>query len=213
MQNEKIFHKIIFILVSILLLLFDWIKGRLILLTANSLGAELVVGLLAYIPYVLYCTFIIWSVIYMLKRIKLKKLGAFVPLIIVSITLLILFFIPYSKTYLNFDYETNKVYREKTIEMVASKVIQQYQSGEDEYIAPYRLTSYTGKIYVQDVDGVTKVLFYSYKGFTKSRIIVYSSDDSGIIENDFNFGVPQNKLDLGDIKRLDKNWYSATITP
>lgn len=210
---KKYFVPIFFILASILLLLFDRTKYYLVLLTGNRLGFKLAIGLLLNIMYVLYCGLVIWAVIYVLKRIKEKRLGAFVPLIIVTIILLIFFFIPYSKVYLNFDYEINKTNRSKTIEMFANKEIIKNYPDQEEYIAPYMFTSYTGKIYIQDVDGVTKVMFYSYLGFTKRRIIVYTSDDSGIDEYDFNFGISEKKLNLSDVKKLDKNWYSAITTP
>jgi len=64
---------------------------------------------------------------------------------------------------------------------------------------------------VQAENGVTKVMFDVYERFNKSRILVYVSNDSGIKENDFNYGLSTAKLTLRDIKKMDTNWYSTIV--
>jgi hypothetical protein len=86
-----------------------------------------------------------------------------------------------------------------------------YHGEDDTYIVPYNFVSYTGLMYAQDRKGVTKIWFDVYEGFAKNRIIVYTSDDSGISANDF-IGELFNKDIYSDISKIDTNWYSATVS-
>jgi hypothetical protein len=97
--------------------------------------------------------------------------------------------------------------------MLEQHQLGEYQIGQDEYMVPYRSTSHTGTMLVQEKAGVIKTMFYIYRGFGINKVLVYVSDDSGIHPNDFNFGLPSYTQNLGNIKKMDANWYSATIKP
>jgi hypothetical protein len=82
-------------------------------------------------------------------------------------------------------------------------------TGSDEYIVPYRLTSQTGKFYINKQYNDTKAIFTIFRGFHKSSILLYTSRIGEISENAFNFGLYQT--DIHDIKQLDTHWYTAII--
>lgn len=191
------------IICSILLLLFDFFKFDMIIRAKGySFGLTIIVGLLAYLPYLLYVIWTSWLVVYIFKKGEIQKVRTFMPLAVMVVTILLLTVVPYSDTYANLNYSLNKQNFEKTIDMVNNGEIQQYQTNMTEYVVPYRFTSYIGKLYTCVNDDVTKVMFYAYRGFRGSVVLIYSSDGSEIKNRDF-------EKSFNSIKRIDDNWYSA----
>lgn len=205
------------ILSSIFVLAFDFLKFDFIIKvkSAGSFGAEIVSGFLVLIPYGLYGILAIWSLIYIFKKYRSKKWMALLPAIIILVTVLLLGFFPYTKMYLDLNYSINKARFQQTIHLVDSGEIKgykkNYQLGSDEYIAPYRLSSYSGVVRVQVHNDVTKLMFSAYKGYSREVVIVYSSDDSGINKKDFSDRLNGATWNFSNIKKIDGNWYSATV--
>jgi len=79
--------------------------------------------------------------------------------------------------------------RAQIIEMLKNNQLDSYRVGQDEYVVPYIRTSHTGKMIVQKRNDITKIMFHIYKGVAISRGLVYVSDDSGVVEDDFNFDI------------------------
>jgi hypothetical protein len=89
--------------------------------------------------------------------------------------------------------------------------MQKYQIGTNKYMAPYRLTSYSGVLNTDVHDNVTKIMFYAFSGLKKDVVIVYCSDDSGIDKRDFNGGIYGGSWNFSNTRKINVNWYSATI--
>lgn len=203
-MKKKNYISLICIIYSIALILFDFFKYDIFIKANYSFGLLMVVGILSYIPYVLYGILIIWIVWHIIRKVRALHWMTFVPLTVVIITILLLTVFPYTDEYIGLYYSLNRGNLYKTIEMVNNGEIQR-QTGEHEYVVPYRLTSYSKVLYAHANDEVTEVLFFAYKGIGKATVMVYYSDDSGINESDFSsIRNPRN------IKKVDDNWYSAT---
>lgn len=201
--KKKTYISFICIICSITLILFDFFKYDIAVNAKYSFGLLIAVGLLSYIPYILYGILLMCIIWYTIKKIRVLHWRTFVPITIVIITILFLTVFPYTNAYVNLYYSLNKGNLHKTIEMVNSGEIQR-RTGKYEYVVPYRLTSYSKEMYAHSNNEVTEVLFFVYKGFKKAMIMVYYSDDSGVKENDFSaIRNPRN------IKKVDDNWYSA----
>ncbi len=198
---------------SVLLVLFDFFKFDWIIKikVSQSFGAEILLGFILYIPYIIFACLTGWSIIYIFKKIKSKKWKSILPTAVMAFTILLLIVFPYTKTYINMFYKLNQEQLQKTIQMVNSEEIHSYAIDENEYRAPFRLTSYSGVMHKDSHNGVTKVKFYAFKGIKKDNdvIIVYSSDDSSIDSDDFSDDLV--KWNLSNIKKICPNWYSATV--
>ncbi|MEA4831616.1 hypothetical protein SDC9_127036 [bioreactor metagenome] len=175
----------------------------------RSFGAGIIVGFLLYIPYILYGILAIRTVFYLFKKFKEKRLVAFAPAGIILVTTLLYALFPYTNLYLNMYYSLNKGMLQKTVQLMNEGKV--YPIDNNEYIVPYKSTSYTGVLYTEVNDGITKIMFYAFKGVKKDIVIVYSSDDSSINKKDFNNIIYGGTWNFSNIKKIDTNWYSATI--
>jgi hypothetical protein len=207
LKNKGVVTPVVFVLGSVIFFTFDWVRFDL----SKKINNSLIIGNFVWFIYFLYGCMGVWSVIYLIKKLSVYRWKAFIPIAIVIITILYFLLIPLSNIYLNIDYKLNGGNRAKIVQMVQNDQMQRNQIGENKYIVPYRLTSHTGYIYVQKNTLVTKIMFYVYCGIGKSRVIIYSSNDSEINENDFNSGIPVTNSHFRDIKKMEKYWYSATF--
>lgn len=193
--------------------MFDFFKFDLIIKVKGSysFGAEIVLGYILYIPYVIFACLTAWSTIYMFKKIKSKKWKAILPTAVMLFTILLLIVFPYTNMYINMFYKLNQEQLQKTIQMVYNGEIHSYAIDENEYRVPFRLTSYSGVMQKDIHNGVTKVEFNAFKGIKKDNdvIIVYASDDSGITSDDFTDDLIT--WNLSNIKKICPKWYSATV--
>lgn len=153
-----------------------------------------------------------FGVLSIVLNIKKVKLIAFVMFFIYAFTIFTVFVFPRTELYINIDYNINNDSREATINMIKNDDIDDCCIGQNEYIVPFRQTSYTRTMHIQEKNGVLKVMFYVYLGIHEKSIIVYVSDDSGIESSDFSSDLPVGILyKFYDIKKLSNNWYSARI--
>lgn len=210
MKTYKKTFVCICLLSSILILLFDFFKYDIYnKADARSFGAGLAFGLVIYFVYGVYCFLAIGTLFYVIQRLKQYKWKAFIPSMIMLVTILLLTLVPYTKSYVNAFYFINKDNLQKTVQMYTKGELQDFYRG-DEYIVPYRLTSYTGKMVIQERNNSIKIEFYAYRGFSNKTVIIYSSDDSGINPDDFI--IVGYKLNYRNIHKIDTNWYSAVMS-
>ena len=204
-------HILIFVLISIVFIFLSWLKRDIIFYTNTNLPiiSAAILGILIFIFDALYILFGIISIVLNIKKVKIIS---FVMLIIYAFTIFTVLVFPKTDLYINIDYNVNKDSREATINMIKNDEIDNYRIGLDKYIAPFRQTSYTGTMHLQEENGVLKVMFYVYLGLYEKSIIVYVSDDGGINPDDFSADLPEGMTyKYNDIKKLSANWYSANI--
>jgi hypothetical protein len=208
-EHKKTFVYIC-LLASIFILFFDFFKYDIYnKADARSFGAGLAFGFLIYAVYGVYCFLAIGTLFYIVLRIKQYMWKALIPSMIMAVAILLLTFVPYTKSYVNAFYFINKDHLQETVQMYTDGELQDFIRG-DEYIVPYRLTSYTGKMGIQKSQGSVKIEFYAYRGFFNKTVIIYSSDDSSISPEDFT--ILGYKINYRNIRRIDINWYSAVIS-
>lgn len=159
---------------------------------------------MSFIPYIIYGGWILWLLCTVIKgRQNGVKYGV-IALIIITMTIMLLTVIPYTGAFININYSFNKDNFTKTIEMINNSEVELPRKNTNEYIVPYRLTSYTGLLYTYENDDVTKIMFYVFSGFRGGVVLVYSSDGSELKNTDF-----QRRFE--NIEKVDENWYSAYI--
>ena len=196
---------------SISLILFDFYKFDLLIHVEGKYNfvAGLGISWLALFIYGLYGILVIWSYVYIFTQFKSINWKALIPAAVTSITVILLLVFPYTEAYVNLDYSINKDNFQKTVQM--ANHMENYLIGEGEYIVPYRLTSYSGVL--NKADGtITKMMFYAYSGFGKCVVIIYTADDSGINSEEFSEIFNIGKWKYSNIRKLDTNWYSATVS-
>lgn len=195
---------ILSIVFSILLLWFNLLRFDIAIKASNSFGLLIIAGLMSFIPYIIYGGWILWLLCTVIKgRHNGVKYGV-IALIIITMTIMLLTVIPYTGAFININYSFNKDNFTKTIEMINNSEVELPRKNTNEYIVPYRLTSYTGLLYTYENDDVTKIMFYVFSGFRGGVVLVYSSDGSELKNTDF-----QRRFE--NIEKVDENWYSAYI--
>lgn len=212
--NRFVRHPIIkCILASLLILLFDYFKVDVLYVSNNyviSALEEVSLKLAVLIPYIIYTVYAAYMLIYVFSKAKLLRWKAVAVAAVISCAVLIYLFVPYSSVFAKYQYQLNKDHYAKTIQMLNDGELSYYHAEANTYFVPFRFVSYTRLMYVQNSDSTTKIWFDVYEGLTKSKIIIFAADNSGINENDFAkaFGF---KYNYSDIKQIDTNWYSATV--
>ena len=210
LKMRGILVSIIFVIITIIFIILERFKFDLMIkIYAGNLGATLVSGNLIWLGHILYCLLGIGTIVYAVLSFKTLNWQALIPAVIFLSTVLYVYFYPMTDLYINQNYIKNAEDRIKTIEMLENHQLIEYQIGQGVYMVPYRATSHTGTMLVQERGGVTKVMFYAYRGLGASKVFVYVSDDSGIDSRDFNFGYSSYEQHFGEIKKMDNCWYSA----
>ncbi|TMU85242.1 hypothetical protein FGG79_14025 [Bacillus sp. BHET2] len=141
----------------------------------------------------------VFSIIALLKRWDWK------PILIQVITVLLLFFFPFTKIVLDIDFKMNKVEREVVVEKVErGKLVPNVLHNDslihlpDEYD---ELTKGGGDIVVEKRGSDTMILFYTFCGVLDNFSgFVYSS--SGAKPRSGDFGG-----DFIEVEKLDGHWY------
>jgi hypothetical protein len=202
-------------LANLLILLYEYFKIELSYFANNNNSGieELIKKLLVYVvvPFAIYVFFIISLIIIVSKKkyIQFKLVKTIAIILLIILTAIGPLYVPYSNTVAKLQYIVNKEHYADTVQKFSDGQLQRYHAEDDIYVVPYMFTSYTRLVTVQEKDGVTKIRFDIYEGLIKFRVIIYSSDDSGINSSDFSF--QSHKYSYGDIHKIDTNWYSATV--
>jgi hypothetical protein len=193
------------VVASIFLFVFNMLRFDIAMIANRSFGLLIIVGLISFIPYILYTGWAIWLIISAIKNRKNNIKDKLISIIVISLTVILLTIIPYTDTYINMNYTVNKNKLNETVDMIVDGDIELARTNNNEYIAPYRLTSYTGQLYTYDKDDITKVMFYVFSGYRGGVVLVYSTDDSELMSSDF-----QRRFE--NIQKVDENWYSAYVS-
>lgn len=205
--NNLKFHRrfiIISIIINISIILFGFLKYDVYRVAyIRSFGLSLMVGFAMYIVYFLYLLFIGTMIVFTITKIKHKILLAYIPLIVTIATILVTTFLPYSNIYLKAYYAINKECLERTVVMLDNGEMDKYQIDSGTYTAPYRTTSYTSMIYANSK--TKESLFFVYRGLTTGVVVLYSEDGASYFESD-------RSKQYENIRIIEDNWYSATVT-
>lgn len=203
MKNSKRIL-ILSIALSILLLWFNMFRFDIAIKANKSFGLLIVAGLMSFVPYVIYGGWTIWITILVIKNRKNNVRDGVISLVAIALTIALLTVIPYTDAFVKMSYLVNKNNLTKTIDMINDSEIELPRTNTNEYIVPFRLTSYTGRLYTYEIDNVTKIMFYVFSGIRGGVVLVYSPDGSGLKNADF-------ERRFENIEKVDENWYSAHI--
>ena len=203
MNMKDKFVAIGYVFILLFSIVFEWLKYdiRIFAKGGLSLGAEMILGFIIFMVYIFYGLMIVFAVILPVVKRKTCKLGNFVPITLTTIALILHFIFLPSQLYTSANYNVLSTQRQQTVSMVLNGEIGFYHGDTSQYLATYRLTSQKAKLYVDDSDGVTKIIFYAHCGIRTDNVIVYVSDGAELKEN----------WKYTDIRMLDENWYSAKI--
>lgn len=174
------------IIMSSLLILLNVFRWELVEVLTVFLQPflELIIG-------VAFLVILTWSVIYFIKNIYKMKYKAVLPLVINLITIVIVFFVPFTSIIISLDFNLNLEDREKIISMV--------QSGElkSESLYGYNLIQLPeeykhlskggGEIFIEKDGDTLKIFFYTFRGILDNFSgFAYISDNSELSQTDFN---------------------------
>jgi hypothetical protein len=173
-------------------------------------GANAIFGLLAYFLCLVFIVITLVIVINLLKNIRSVKYFALFHVVVIILTILLFTWIPFTEVYQKLFFAAEHKQLTDTMQQYESGALISYTVGYDEYLAPYRLTSYTGKVYINKTGDVIRAVFTVYKGFGQQSVLLYSSSGEGINDAAYSFYLYGESL--SDIKKLDTNWYAATVT-
>ncbi|MBQ8836611.1 MAG: hypothetical protein IJ002_03770 [Clostridia bacterium] len=128
-------------------------------------------------------------------------------LLLLAVVAFCTFFLPQTELGIELNFTCLRSAREETVMMYQSDTLS--QSGPYEYIPNSRIESQTGRVYITDSG---KIEFTLYHCFKKSVKLIYTPDDEGVNGTEY-FSDSSNKYPRSytDIKKLDINWYVATV--
>ena len=194
---------ILFISICILTVVLDWVKWD---VSRQMLMAGLFNLIVMIFILLIFIGLLIWGIIYAIKKYSQNKFIAFLPLLILIITVMIHTVLPRTTTYQKLNFEFNKSDLIKIVQMFESGEMQNYQIGENEYILPnhMRRISHTGSILAQTREEAEKYLFYIHCGIGKSFAYIYVSGEGEIKDGDF--GCTYEKIQI-----VEDGWYVVTI--
>ncbi len=140
-----------------------------------------------------------------LSIIALFKKWDWKPALIQVVTVLLLFFFPFTKVVLDIDFNMNKAERETVVEKVEEgKLIPNVSHNDSLIHLPEEydeLSKGGGDIIVEEKRGETMILFFTFRGILDSFTgFVYSS--SGRKPRSGDFGG-----DFIEVEKLDDHWY------
>lgn len=143
------------------------------------------------------------SVIYIPIQFRRIRWKSIIPLTTNIIIILILYFVPFTSLWLDFEFQTNKTGYEHVIKMYENDGLQEpNKSGYIELPSEYKyLSKGGGDIIVDNSNGITSVFFYTFRGvLSSSSGFIYRSNDSP---------PPQFLLqrDCYQLERIEPKWF------
>ena len=192
MQHRKLL--ILSIVSSVFVILYEFFKWSII-----DIVTEFMIFPIWLIVFGFFVVITLRAVIYLFKNKDWK------PITVQVITILILFFFPFTEIVLDIDFKMNKSEREKVTEMVENGTLKSNVSYNSSLILlPERyqyLSKGGGEIEVEKTDKGYYILFFTYRGILDNFSgFVYSSNDQK----------PSKRTFDGDFKQIEKlkeNWY------
>jgi hypothetical protein len=191
-MNSKVRVIILSIVSSALVLIYQFFKWDII----NAISPFSI-----FLWLILLAGFVFVS-IYSILIIKRKE---WIPLLIQFITILLLFFVPFTEIAIKSNFQKNKTERLKVVQIVENSNFKpDYHNNLPTFNLPneYKSLSSGGFVILKHNNlGEYCILFLTYRGILDSFSgFVYSPDDTPPSQGDFNGEFRQ-------IKKYDKNWY------
>lgn len=144
-------------------------------------------------------------VLTLLTLLSLRRGFQWKPILIQSITILLIFFFPFTQIVLDIDYKMNKSEREEVVEMVEKGILKPNVSHDSSLIQlPEKyigLSKGGGEIVIEKDGNNSSILFFTYRGILDNFSgFVYSPDDKKPSQHDFDG-------DFNEVEKLDVKWY------
>ena len=185
---------ILSIVSSVLVILYEFFQWGII-----DIVTEFMIFPIWLIVFGFFIVITVRAVIHLFKNKDWK------PITVQVITILILFFFPFTEIVLDIDFKMNKSEREKVTEMVENGTLKSNVSYNSSLILlPERyqyLSKGGGEIEIEKTDKGYYILFFTYRGILDNFSgFVYSPNDQK----------PSKRTFDGDFKQIEKlkeNWY------
>jgi hypothetical protein len=197
-ERKNISVALYFSIISSVLLItiniFRWPLIEIITIFLEPL-VELVIGLV-------FLAGLISGVVYCVRN---NRLAALMPITISIVTILIVWFVPFTGIALTQDFEANLKGREKVISIIQIRELSPNVSHNESLIAlpkEYAHLSKGGGEVVVERDGDTlKVFFFTFRGLLDNFSgFAYISDNTELYQGDFNG-------DFQEIEKKKEHWY------
>lgn len=154
------------------------------------------------LKFLIWCLFVltfVLSFIYIIFNLKQHKAKVLLPFLINIITILIVFYVPFTEVWLYLDFHTNLSERQQVILLVESGELKPNVVNNDSLIAlPEEYQNTTkgrGDILVQKKGNKKMILFFTFRGISENFSgFVYSPDNQKPSSGDFS----------GDFKQIQK---------
>ncbi|KQL50401.1 hypothetical protein AN964_22305 [Heyndrickxia shackletonii] len=149
--------------------------------------------------------FVFFIVITVLAIVQLFKYKNWKPFVIQAVTIIILFYFPFTQTMLDLDFKMHKSEREEVVDKVVSGKYKYNVPDSPSLIHLPKQYTHLSKgggdvIAVKTGDSFT-ILFFTFRGILDSFSgFVYSTNDQKPLKTVFDG-------DFKEIKKLDKHWY------
>jgi energy-coupling factor transporter transmembrane protein EcfT len=192
MQHRKLL--ILSIVSSVLVILYEFFQWRII-----DIVTEFLIGPIWLIVFGFFIVITVRAVIHLFKNKNWK------PVSIQVVTILLLFFFPFTEIVLDIDFKINKSKREKVTQMVEDGTLKPNVSYNSSLILLpekyQQLSKGGGEIVVEKTDKGYYVLFFTYRGILDNFSgFVYSPNGQRPSNNTFDG-------DFKQIEKLEGNWY------
>jgi energy-coupling factor transporter transmembrane protein EcfT len=179
---------------SVLVILYEFFQWRII-----DIVTEFLIFPIWLIVFGFFIVITVRAVIHLFKNKDWK------PVSIQVLTVLLLFFFPFTEIILDIDFKTNKSEREKVTKMVENGTLKSNVSYNSSLILlpkKYQhLSKGGGEIEIEKTDKGYFILFFTYRGILDNFSgFVYSSNDQKPSKNTFDG-------DFKQIEKLEEKWY------
>jgi len=144
------------------------------------------------------------NIIHIKRHVREENFRTFIPFLISTITILIIWFVPLTNIAVAWDFNANFKDREEVISMIKTGELASNVSYNRLITLPKEyanLSNGGGEILLEKEGDKLKVLFYTFRGILGDYSgFVYVSDDSEIQEGDFN-------KDFLRVEKKKEYWY------
>ncbi|MDH4120241.1 MAG: hypothetical protein OEV94_00845 [Deltaproteobacteria bacterium] len=162
--------------------------------------------LLLFILWVNFLGAAIWSVVYFLIHLKRWRVSL-PPVMVCAVTLALLYFVPFTKLWLDLDFVLYKSAREELVEQVLNNTLKPNVSHNPDLIAlPWhapRVSMGGNEIVVEKHEGITYVFFYTFRGILDNYSGFLYVPKGGRPEKFSDL----NETDSTQLVRLDDHWF------
>lgn len=147
----------------------------------------------------------ILSIVYFIRNVRKERYRSIIPFSISIITILIIWFVPFTNIILEIDFKMNLKDREKVVSMIQTgELVPDISYNESLITLPKgyaHLSKGGGQVVVEREGEKLKVLFFTFRGILDNFSgFTYISDNSELQKGSFN-------ADLHQVRKKKDNWY------